>query len=194
MTKKLNKRKLQAQNTYEKIYNAAMTMVEKKGFDNITVEDICKKAGVSVGSFYNYFKSKQDILNETFKIADNYFKNKVANDLPGRNLKEKIVRYFAHYAEFCANHELNQLKQIYSTSNTNFIKKGRYMQAVLMDILEEGKKSGELQTDMEIDEIVDYLFIALRGVIFDWCLHNGEYDLVEFATNYTRRLLKGLDI
>lgn len=64
------------------------------------------------------------------------------------------------------------------------------MQSVLKNIIDYGKKSGEINTDMESDEIVRYLFIALRGVIFDWCLHDGNYDLIEFVTNYTRRLLK----
>lgn len=190
MGKKLSKRQIQAQNTYNKIYEAAMSLVERKGFDNITVEDICKKAGVSVGSFYNYFESKHDILIEIFKKADDYFLNTVANDLSQGNIYDKIVRYFSNYAGYCSDIDIDQLKQIYSTSNTHFIQKGRGMQAILINLLEEGKKSGELQTDMEVEEIVEYLFIALRGVIFDWCLHNGDYDLVEFTEDYTRRLLK----
>lgn len=64
------------------------------------------------------------------------------------------------------------------------------MQNVLKNIIDEGKESGELKTDMESQEIVEYLFVALRGVIFDWCLHDGDYDLVEFVINYTKRLLK----
>lgn len=192
MGKKLNKRQIQAQDTYNKIYKAAMSLVERKGFDNVTVEEICAKAGVSVGSFYNYFNSKHDILIEIFKQADEYFINTVATDLNEGNFSDKIVKYFSNYARYCTNIEIDQLKQIYSTSNTHFIKKGRYMQVVLSNLLEEGVKSGELQTDMEIEEIVEYFFIALRGVIFDWCLHDGDYDLVEFTSNYTRRLLKVL--
>lgn len=70
---KVTNRKLQAQATYEKIYNTAMSLVEKKGFNNITVKEICEKAGVAVGSFYNYFNSKDDILYEIFNKADNFF-------------------------------------------------------------------------------------------------------------------------
>ncbi|MBU5310683.1 TetR/AcrR family transcriptional regulator [Tissierella carlieri] len=190
MNKRLNKRQIQAQITYENIYNAAMSLVEKKGFENITVEEICTKAGVSVGSFYNYFKSKQDILNEIFRIADDYFLNTVSNVSTGQDAYENIVNFFAHYAKYCEAIKIDQLKQIYSTSNILFIEEGRHMQSVLKDIIDAGKESGQINTDMQSEEIVRYLFIALRGVIFDWCLHGGSYDLVEFVTNYTRRLIR----
>lgn len=187
---KVTNRKLKAQATYENIYNAAMSLVEKEGFKNITVRKICEKAGVSIGSFYNYFNSKEDILNEIFKKADNFFLNVVANNLDGENAKEKIVKFFIYYAEYCKRDKLDQLKQIYNTSNPMFIKKGRPMQEVLKKVVEEGIEKGELITDMTPDEVVKFFFIALRGVIFDWCLHDGSYDLIQFTKEYTERLLK----
>lgn len=192
MDKKLNKRQIQAKNTYERIYNTAMNLVEKKGFENITVKEICTKAGVSVGSFYNYFKSKQGILDEIFRKADQHFLNQVAEDLEGDNAHDKIIKFFSHYASYCEAIKIDQLKQIYSTHNKFFIEKGRHMQNVLKAIIDEGKESGELKTDIDSEEIVEYLFIALRGVIFDWCLHDGSYNLIEFVANYTDRLLKTL--
>lgn len=192
MGKKLNKRQIQAKVTYENIYNAAMSLVERKGFENITVEEICTKAGVSVGSFYNYFKSKQDILNLIFKKADNYFLNTVANELKDGNAYENIVTFSIHYAKYCELIKIEQLKQIYNTSNTLFIEKGRSMQILFQSIIEEGMESGELETDMESEKVVEYFFIAFRGIIYDWCLHNGNYDLVQFTAEYTKRLLKGL--
>lgn len=162
---KVTSRKLRAQTTYENIYNAAMSLVEKEGFKNITVRKICEKAGVSIGSFYNYFSSKEDILNETFKKADDFFLNVVANNLDGENAKEKIVKFFIYYAEYCKRDKLDQLKQIYNTSNPMFIKKGRPMQEVLKKVVEEGIEKGELITDMTPDEVVKFFFIALRPAI-----------------------------
>ena len=192
MDKKLTKRQIQAQKTYDNIYESAMNLVEKKGFNNITVEEICAKANVSVGSFYNYFKSKQDILNEVFRKADEYFLIYVSNIPFEKNVYENIVDFFTHYGRYCEGVKLEQLKQIYNTSNTLFIEEGRHMQSVLKDILDRGKELGQLNTDMESEEIVSYLFIALRGVIFDWCLHDGAYDLVEFIASYTIRLVRSI--
>ncbi|WP_259596222.1 TetR/AcrR family transcriptional regulator [Clostridium botulinum] len=70
---RLTKRQIQAINTKNKIYNIATNLMQKEGYDNITIQNICEKAEVSVGSFYHYFESKNDILIELYKKADHFF-------------------------------------------------------------------------------------------------------------------------
>jgi AcrR family transcriptional regulator len=187
---KITKRQIQAQKTKEKIYSTSVELMEKKGLNNITVEEICKEAGVSVGSFYNCFKAKNDILNEIYKVADDYFLTVVTNGLKTGSTNDKIVEFFCYYADYNVHRGLEFVKHLYNTSNTMFIKKGRPMQMVLRNVIEEGQKNGEITPDMPAEEIVEYLFIAARGVIYDWCLHDGQYDLVEFTRGYIRRLIK----
>lgn len=192
---KNTKRQIQAQNTKDNVYRTAVDLMEKKGFQNITVEEICKKAGVSVGSFYNCFKSKNDILNEVYKVADDYFFNVVAHadDMKGGSTRDKIIRYFHYYADYNTSRGIEFVKQLYNVQNTLFITKGRYMQTVLQGIVEEGQKKGEVRTDMTSEEIVRYLFIAVRGIVYDWCLHNGQYDLNEFTVKYVKQLVSILN-
>jgi len=187
---KLTKRQIQAKNTQNKIYCTAIDLLEKKGFDNLTVEEICQKAGVSIGSFYNYFKSKNDILNIIYKVADDYFKDVVDDALKEGHSYEKILRFFKFYADYNAERGLDFIKHLYNSQNKVFITNGRDMQNVLQKIIEEGQEKGEIQTQMKPREMVEYLFIAARGLIYDWCLHDGEYDLSEFVVDYMKRLVK----
>ncbi len=48
----------------EKIKSVAQKLFLQKGFDNVSVEEITKQAGISKGSFYTYFKSKDELLKE----------------------------------------------------------------------------------------------------------------------------------
>ncbi len=48
----------------EKIKSVAQKLFLQKGFDNVSVEEITKQAGISKGSFYTYFKSKNELLKE----------------------------------------------------------------------------------------------------------------------------------
>ncbi|ASJ01434.1 TetR/AcrR family transcriptional regulator [Thermococcus gorgonarius] len=50
--------------TREKLVSAAMELFAKKGFDKTTVDEIVAKAGVAKGTFYLYFKSKDDLIKE----------------------------------------------------------------------------------------------------------------------------------
>ncbi len=50
--------------TREKIVSSAMELFARKGFDKTTVDEIVAKAGVAKGTFYLYFKSKDDLIKE----------------------------------------------------------------------------------------------------------------------------------
>ena len=60
----MNKRQKSAVETKRKLISAGLELIKEKGFDAINVEDITKKAGVAKGTFYIYFKHKEDIVME----------------------------------------------------------------------------------------------------------------------------------
>lgn len=75
----------------ERIYNASMTLFQEKGFTNTTLQEICELAGVSKGTIFNYFSSKEDILakfgQKQIKILSSF-----AEKLPSSmDVKSKIV-------------------------------------------------------------------------------------------------------
>jgi len=188
--KKLTSRQIQAKATKDKIYQASIELMEHKGYSNIKIEDICRKAGVSVGSFYNYFKSKNDILVEIFNRADEYFEDVVEKNLIGSNTPERIVSFFVYYAKYNEMAGLETVKQLYGPDIKMFVTKGRYMQSVLQKIIVEGQNAGEISADMNADEINDYLFIAARGVAYNWCLNDGKFGIAESMENYFSRLVR----
>ena len=61
----------------EKIMKVAQDLFLKKGFSNVPVEEITRKAGISKGSFYTYFKSKDELLKEIATKSIETFKEKL---------------------------------------------------------------------------------------------------------------------
>ncbi len=41
---------------------SALTVFEEKGFNNTRIKDITERANTSVGNFYNYFNSKEEVI------------------------------------------------------------------------------------------------------------------------------------
>ena len=58
--------------TKECLYTALLLLMEKKPYEDITITEIAKKAGVSRMSYYRLYKSKDDILEQ---YADEVFRN-----------------------------------------------------------------------------------------------------------------------
>lgn len=46
----------------QQLIGAAWRCVADRGFQSLTVDEVCAEAGVSKGAFYLYFESKQDLL------------------------------------------------------------------------------------------------------------------------------------
>lgn len=165
--------------------------MEKKGLVNTTIAEISKKAGVSVGTFYNYFTSKDDIFIDIFRKADDYFRRAVAKSLRDSNEKKRdtIILYFRHYARYIQRRGLANVAQLYNGRNKFFAVKGRYMQELLKELIGNGQADSELSSHMTPDEIADCLFIAGRGVVFDWCVHEARYNLEEKMAAYMKMLI-----
>lgn len=189
---KLTKRQIQAIQTKEKIYNVAIELMKKKGFDNMTIEEIARNAEVSVGAFYHYFQSKSDILDEIFKQADEYYENTVSIQMSEENALDNILKYFHYYALFNLGRGLDSVKQLYRADVRTFANKDRYMQVLLRNIIKEGQLNNEIVTNESYEAISENLHIVARGVVFDWCLHEGEYDLEERMHKLIQQFLLSL--
>lgn len=182
-------RKKQARKTRDKIYAVAVRMMRKHGFDSVTIEDICKKAGVSVGSFYNHFTSKTDVFNEIFNQIDEHFEKDVAPNLPETGAREQILQIFRAYSRFNIEHGEDFVRQLYNTKSKNFIKTDRFLPQLLQKTLACGQENGEIIAAMTAGEISASLFTFVRGIVFDWCLHDGGYDLTEAVDRHLTRYL-----
>ena len=169
-------RSLRAIKTRKKLYQSAEKLIKKHGYDKVTIEDICKKANVSVGAFYHYFSSKSDIILEFFKQIDYYYEDTVETEYSG-NASEDIDIYFRYYALFHVDQGIEHTSMILRIQSDFFIDKTRYMYVKLKDIIEAAKDEGVFDKEADNDLIADFLLVVARGLLFDWALTKGGHDL-----------------
>ncbi|MCR3956897.1 MAG: TetR/AcrR family transcriptional regulator [Gudongella sp.] len=188
----MNSRSLQAKKTKERIYKASIRLFNEHGFENVKIKDIAKHAGVSVGSFYNYYESKQDIFIQPFVEADSTFTEYASKGIEGSTAKEKIKSYMMFYIDFVLSHPYDFIKVLYNNNNAIFVKKGRAMQELLNPLIDEAVERQEISCRMSTEEINEFLFQAMRGLIFHWCLNDGEFNLHKRASEYLDLYIKAL--
>lgn len=56
----LSRQQKKSKETKARIFHAAKTILQKQGYDQLSIKNICDEAGVSNGSFYHHFKTKDD--------------------------------------------------------------------------------------------------------------------------------------
>ena len=177
--------------TREKVYLASIDLMKKNGFQDTTIRDICNKANVSVGTFYCYFKSKNDVLKELYLNADKFFYQFVANEIFEKEFFEKLNLFVYYYAKLNTETGLDMLRVLYSPWNEWFAQT-RPMQDVLLDIITDGQKIGKIRTDLSAEEITGYFFTTLRGVCYDWCVNNAKFDMEQRMQEYLIIILEGI--
>ena len=79
--------------TKRKLVEAGVNLMRKQGFNATTVDDICSAAGVTKGSFFHYFKTKQEVA----EAAVTSFREGKIQDFasaPFRKLADPLDRIF----------------------------------------------------------------------------------------------------
>ena len=189
MKKKITSRQLQAQKTKDRIYSTALRLMKTKGFDNVTIEDIISEAQVSVGTFYNYFSSKNAIIEELYKNSSDWITNHYQTKLTEESAIDQILEHFSFYCEFQKLQGIDIVKIKYFQNVHVDPPKDRFPLSIVDDIIRSGQFKNEIITDVSAEYITNYLFIVVRGILLDWCRHNGNYDLTEFTNQFLRKLL-----
>ena len=67
---------LMAENTLQKIHEIASAEFLEKGFRGASLREIVKKAGVTTGAFYGYYKSKEELFSAMVKEPADYVANR----------------------------------------------------------------------------------------------------------------------
>jgi AcrR family transcriptional regulator len=188
------KRQEKAVETKNRIYAAAIELMDRKGFERITIADISKKANVSVGAFYHYFDSKNDILAEIFRKADEYYSTRVLPALKAntKSIPSQLIEYFDYYAKFNIASGVEMTQNIFNPKIKFFIKKGRPMHAILEDLIRKGQEKREIRANASPEELARFLFILARGIVFEWSLYEGRYDLKATMHKYIKILVSTL--
>jgi AcrR family transcriptional regulator len=62
MASRSQRRELLTEHRRKQILNAALTVFSRKGYGEATIPDIAREAEVAVGTIYNYYPSKREIL------------------------------------------------------------------------------------------------------------------------------------
>ncbi len=167
------------------ILDEAAKLINKVGFKNAKMEDIAKKVGFSKASLYSYFKDKEEIVTNIAKVHLLNFYNKIS-DLPEKNLSavEKLnIMKNAHMDFVKKSKNLMAVKLNYALmekSHKEFIVLKLKTFDILKSILEQGKKDGVFNKNLDSDSAVNLLEAMFTGIAFvNSLVKNIKSDLIK---------------
>jgi len=178
---KLTKRKQQGKETKEKILSIALEILEEKGFENMSINEICERAEVSTGAFYHHFSGKEGIIVEGYRQTDDYFVSEVIGSLKGSTEIERIIEYLQQQGEYAHVKGVDLISNVYKAQINNgsqfFLSMERGLPSGLRILVEKAIKDGELNSATNGNDLTNELLIITRGIIYNWCQCKGAYEI-----------------
>jgi len=158
--------------TRNRITDASIALINDKGFQNVTLNDICAAAGVAPGTFYHYFKSTNDIIKEILRIEGEelaeYYRSLA--DLPAPEKLRKILLFQLAYYEKKGKEVVAEIYKMELLSDSGFSNIDELLpfQKFLGEIIAEGQAAGFFSTVNSPEEDAVLLLSLLAYYSFRW--------------------------
>lgn len=173
--------------------DTATRLFAELGFENTSVDKICKEAGVSKGLIYHHFANKHELLREIFSATTlrmvEMSKTSTADSQPTEQLVALIEQLFV---------QLQADKSFFQLNLNIMLQPGT--KSILSDLIKE--RSAHLmasvkaifdQIDPENSEVSSYMFIAeLDGIALDFLSVFENYPMEKLKNHLITRYSKSI--
>ncbi|SFQ15733.1 transcriptional regulator, TetR family [Lachnospiraceae bacterium XBB1006] len=173
-----------------KIVSTAWRLFYEKGYSETTVDEIIEQSGTSKGSFYYYFRTKDELLNSLSEVFDEFYEELDATMNPNMNCFDKLM-YLNFEAHKLVEDKINIdiLASMYSTQlvaagRRHLLDYTRTYYTLLTRIISDGQRRGEILDTMPAHEIANYYAMCERSMVTEWCLNKGAYSLSGFSKKF----------
>ncbi len=163
------------QDTKHKIIEAGARIIHLKGYYHTGIQEVLDAAGVPKGSFYFYFKSKEDFALQVIDFFNRIYLGMVdpiAKDKTLQPLKriEKILDYFIdlfqglNYTCGCPignlSQEMGDLSQAFSSKLAASVED---MAQIYKHLLDEAKEANEISQGLHTQETAEFIVSSWHG-------------------------------
>ena len=188
--------KKNTRNTRGRIIAAAWKLFYDQGYEETTVEDIVYESQTSKGSFYHYFKGKDELMGTLANVFDEKYEALMQTMDPRLDAVGQLIylnrELFAMIDGGVPLELLSRLlsTQLLSRGEKHLLDRNRTYFKVLRQIIQAGQRAGQLRTDRSVGDIVKAYALWERALLYDWCLCGGEYSLAAYTDSVTPMFLE----
>lgn len=199
---KLSKRDLNNRKNKDKLLTAMHQIIKKYDYNTVTIRNLCTVSGVSYGSFYNLFKTKENFLRyyltyDFMEYMDQYYE-KYSQQFEKMNPVEKSVDIFCCCAKYNTEKGLKFVSAFYSPNNYSLFPdldspEQEYSFTPLLELARkyiiQAKEEGFLYHDADVEKIIHRYVYIFNGITFNWCISRGKVDIINEVRIHLNNLI-----
>lgn len=202
-TKINNRTKEQGAETKKRLFECAENLFQQYDYKDVSVERITKAAGVTKGTFYVHFDSKDALYIALFSTyiesMDMDYTAFLDNLAPDLSAADTLMTYVGEIVDIMLDKVgYDNLRTIYKLQLTNALDMhtitgyGRKVYKLFNDILDLGIQRGEFKTSLPLEILTKHFVAEIRGLTYEWCIRYPDFNLKEQVQEHFRLLLYGI--
>lgn len=168
---------MQAKTSREKIIDDCLTLLWRGGVNGTSMQDIAERAAILKGSFYNYFKNKEEFVSA---VLDSYalkWEENVVAVLREKKLgvRKRFEKYFTKMKEMAKSTQYTQgslvgnFAQELAGASERFAaqteKIFRRMQGTIAEALKDAQAAGQLAKSEDPEILAEIMLNSVEGAI-----------------------------
>ena len=200
---KSTRRKEQGEATKRKLFEIAQKLFIEYGVDNVSVDNIVEAAGVARGTFYVHFESKDTLISSLIidyvnKVDMDYeaFLKTLPLDEPSPDILLALASRISDVIEHSVGFDnMRTLYKVQLTGAQHMQVASSYSRALyqlFVNVLETGSNRGEFEMLLPAGELSQHLILAIRGLVYEWCIRYPDFNLKEQTLTHFKILLDGI--
>jgi len=173
----------------ERLYPVVLRQFSMKDFHAVNIRDISKESGISSGTIYKYYFSKEDIL---FSIIDEKLRDLASllrMHIAGTgDIREMFRKLFWVTMNFFDNNPDLAITAFITVPLKSFMASKSYKREtetdILNEIIEKARKKGAVMSDIENNYFVDLYIMITHRHIQNWYVHGMKWKLADTINNF----------
>ena len=156
----------------KKILDKAWELFRKNGYEETKVEDITRELGVSKGSFYTYFKTKDEVLYEILERIKKENEERISkinvNQEPSKILEDYVISKMNYIVKLLNNMKISSINRNLSNSKLeNFFEelKKVSIEFIKKNIVEKFNKINGNKYNLKI--ISEFVYLAIEEFLYN---------------------------
>jgi AcrR family transcriptional regulator len=159
------------------IYNATLKLSSEKGFSAMSLRDLCRETGLSMGALYSYFSTKEDLLNSIQEQGQQFIADIMIEHIGSVDTAEEKLRLAIRIHLYLS--EIMPQWFIFFFMETRYMAKSEQKKAIAAELATEEifiniLKMGNKQNVFFVDNVI-LTASVIKPMLQDWYLKRWKY-------------------
>ncbi|NHN32746.1 TetR/AcrR family transcriptional regulator [Paenibacillus agricola] len=180
--------------TKEAFLSTGINLFIEHGFDQVTINQICKEINVTKTAFYYYFKSKDELISEFFSVDNLITQDDLLEILSVSDYADQAMKVMGTYVKHIVRSGVELTKEFYRVHLRNEIipltkGKSTLLGSIIPILIQRAKDAGQVKNPASAEDLHDTMCCIANGVCLHWAIEGGNFDALEESRRRFENLL-----